>query len=111
MMTPNSRPGETEVGEGDDLASKVSPFRFDITDGGAGNFLLVYYSIDRVYCADSWHETLEEAYAAAQECYGVARSEWQPPVLNSRASAKLRLAVRRRTSRPAGRRGTCTSRW
>ena len=70
------------AGDADDPASKVLPFRFDITDDGAGNFLLAYHSLDRVYCADSWHETLEEAFAAAQECYGVAHSEWQPPVPN-----------------------------
>jgi hypothetical protein len=38
------------------------PFGFDITDDGDGHFLLVYYSMDRAYAADTWHETLSDAY-------------------------------------------------
>jgi hypothetical protein len=63
-----------------DPSSKVLPFRFDITDDGSGNFLLCYHSHDRVYCADSWHETLDQALDAAQETFGIARSEWQLPM-------------------------------
>ena len=62
--------------DADDPASKVLPFRFDITDDGNANFLLCYHSLDRVFYADTWHETLEEAFAAAQKAFGITRSEW-----------------------------------
>lgn len=65
-----------------DPASNVLPFCFEITDDGSGNFLLCYHSLDRVFCADTWHETLEEAFAAAHEAFGIVRSEWLPPVPN-----------------------------
>ncbi|HEV2973293.1 MAG TPA: hypothetical protein VGY55_25220 [Pirellulales bacterium] len=61
-----------------DAEAKQLPFGFDITDDGAGNYLLVYYSSDRVYVADTWHETLAEAYASAEESFGVRRDEWGP---------------------------------
>jgi hypothetical protein len=54
-------------------------FGFDITDDGAGNYLLVSLSADGVYGADSWHETIVEAYASAEEQFGVQRGEWGPP--------------------------------
>jgi hypothetical protein len=53
-------------------------FNFDITDDGGGNFLLVCFSADRVYGADSWHTSLAEAYASAEELFGVQPSEWGP---------------------------------
>ena len=62
--------------DADDPASKVLPFRFAITDDGNANFLLCYHSLDGVFCADTWHETLEEAFAVAQEAFGITRSEW-----------------------------------
>lgn len=51
-------------------------FRFEITDDGNRNFLLVYSSVDGRYSADTWHETLEDAYAAAAEEFGIDESEW-----------------------------------
>jgi hypothetical protein len=51
-------------------------FRFEITDDGTGNFLFAYSSPDRSYAADSWHATLEEAYACALESYGIERADW-----------------------------------
>ena len=54
-------------------------FGFDITDDGAGNFLFVCFSADKVYGADTWHETLDDAYASAEEQFGVRRNEWGPP--------------------------------
>lgn len=67
------------VAEDDDPTSKVLPFRFAITDDGNGNFLLTYHSLDGVFFADTWHESLEEAFTSAQECFGIVRTEWQKP--------------------------------
>jgi hypothetical protein len=51
-------------------------FKFEITDDGAGNFLFAYSSFDGSYVADSWHETLDEAYTCALESYGIERADW-----------------------------------
>lgn len=51
-------------------------FRFAITDDGNGNFLLEYSSPDKQYAADTWHETIEEAYACAFETFGIEITEW-----------------------------------
>lgn len=59
--------------------AKQVPFGFDITDDGAGRFLFVSFSADGECCADTWHETLAEAYATAEEQFGVKRVEWGPP--------------------------------
>jgi hypothetical protein len=56
----------------------VVPFGFDITDDGAGHYLLVYYSMDGAYEADTWHETLSDAYTSAEQRFGVRRDEWRP---------------------------------
>jgi hypothetical protein len=61
-----------------DPTARLMPFGFDITDDGAGHFLLVYYSTDRAYEADTWHETLSDACASAEERFGVRREEWTP---------------------------------
>ena len=60
----------------DDPDGKVLPFRLEITDDGGGHFLFIYESLDGVFCADTWHESLEEAFAAAQDNFGITRSEW-----------------------------------
>jgi hypothetical protein len=70
---PNS--GWSRADLDDDNALELE-FRFEVTDDGNSNFLLVYQSVDGRYAADSWHETLEEALACAEEEYGVAESEW-----------------------------------
>jgi hypothetical protein len=54
------------------------PFGFDITEDGAGHFLLVCFSADGRYGADTWHPTLEGAYGAAENQFGVRRDEWGP---------------------------------
>jgi hypothetical protein len=51
-------------------------FRFDVTDDGGGNFLLVYSSLDGRYAADSWHASLDEALGAAEDQFGIERGEW-----------------------------------
>jgi hypothetical protein len=51
-------------------------FTFAVTDDGSGNFLLVYESLDKRFAADSWHETIEEAFACAEESFGIRRKEW-----------------------------------
>jgi hypothetical protein len=54
-------------------------FGFDLTDDGAGGYHLVFYSMDRVYSADTWHESLEDAYATAEEVFGIRREQWGAP--------------------------------
>ena len=49
-----------------------------VTDDGAGCYILVCYSMDRAYEADTWHETLEDAYATAEEGFGIRREAWGP---------------------------------
>lgn len=66
-----------------DPSSKVLPFHFEITDDGNGSFLLAYHSLDEVFRADTWHETLEEAFVAAEECFDIARAEWKSPGSNN----------------------------
>lgn len=73
---PNS--GWSPADLDDDNALELE-FRFEITDDGNKNFLLVYQSLDGRYAADSWHETIEEALACAEESFGIAPSEWVRP--------------------------------
>ncbi|WP_457390508.1 hypothetical protein [Roseateles sp. P5_E1] len=70
---PNS--GWSPADPDDDNALEIE-FRFEITDDGNKNFLLVCHSLDGCYAADTWHETLEEAVACAQDSYDIAPSEW-----------------------------------
>ena len=56
------------------------PFDFAITDDGSGGFLLDYRSVDGTYVNDSSYATLEEAIAGAESCFGIAPSEWNPPI-------------------------------
>lgn len=51
-------------------------FAFRITSDGGKCYLLDYGSLDGRYLADSWHQTIEEAYAAANEQFGIERAEW-----------------------------------
>src|SRR5687768_18474370 len=44
-------------------------FTVSIVDS-AGHFLLVYQSLDESLFADTWHETLDEAYIAAADDLG-----------------------------------------
>jgi hypothetical protein len=50
---------------------------FEITDDGGGNFLLLYYSVDKSVHGDTWHESIEEAKDAARSYFGVEINEWQ----------------------------------
>lgn len=61
-----------------DPAAKRLPFGFDITDDGAGGYIFESYSMDRIYWADTWHESLDDAYATAEEVYGIRREDWGP---------------------------------
>lgn len=63
-----------------DSGAKQLPFGFDIAGDGAGNFLFVCFSDDGVYGADTWHESMEKAYASAEEQFGIRRSEWGPAI-------------------------------
>jgi hypothetical protein len=53
-------------------------FRFSIVDDGNANYLLTYSSLDGRYAADTWHETLEEAFLVAHEVFGIQPNEWSP---------------------------------
>lgn len=56
--------------------AKLVNFRFSISDDGSGNFLLAYSSLDNAFAADSWHETIDEAYRLAEEMFDIKRSDW-----------------------------------
>lgn len=59
-----------------DPSARLVPFHHEITDDGAGHFLLVSSSIDgSVYC-DTWHETLDDALTGAERQMGIGRGEW-----------------------------------
>lgn len=73
---PNS--GWSPADLDDDNALEVE-FRFEITDDGNKNFMLVYQSLDSRYSADEWHGTMEEAFASAEKSYGITQSEWVKP--------------------------------
>jgi hypothetical protein len=60
------------------------PFDFAITDDGTGGFLLDFRSVDGAYVNDHSYDTLEEAFAGAETCFGIARSEWDTNHLTSR---------------------------
>jgi hypothetical protein len=60
-------------------SAKLLPFGFDITEDGAGYYILVCYSMDGVYGGDTWHETISDAYSTAEDAYGIRREEWGPP--------------------------------
>ena len=59
-----------------DTSARELPFEFSITDDGAGQFLLTCRSEDGSLYCDTWHETLEDAYASAEEEFGVSKKEW-----------------------------------
>jgi len=51
--------------------------RFEITDDGGSDFLLLYESEDRSVYGDTWHRSIEEAKAAAESSFGIRSQEWQ----------------------------------
>ena len=71
---PTAWRGADAPGEG---ASPV-PFGFDITEDGAGYYLLVCFSADGQYGADTWHPTLADAYESAEQQFGIRPDEWGP---------------------------------
>ena len=81
-LTGRPRKGRTYspwgIGDASTPAARPMTFGFDITDDGQGRYILAFYSMDRVYCADTWHETLEDAYSSAEEDFGIRREEWGP---------------------------------
>jgi len=50
--------------------------RFEITDEGEGNFLLISESEDQSIYSDNWHETMEEAKSVAAESFGISQESW-----------------------------------
>ena len=61
-----------------DATAKIVPFGFDITDDGAGHYLLVCFSADGTYGAATWHETLPDAIESAKIQFGIRWQEWGP---------------------------------
>ncbi|MBV8503574.1 MAG: hypothetical protein JO006_17880 [Paucibacter sp.] len=51
-------------------------FALQVTSDGGKGYLLVYKSLDGQYAGDTWHQTIEEAYASAEEQFGIERGEW-----------------------------------
>ncbi len=62
-----------------DPGAKLLPFRFEVRDDGAGGYLLIFKSTDGAYAADTWHETMEDAFASAEDVFGVRRDECEQP--------------------------------
>jgi hypothetical protein len=60
----------------DDLNAAELEFNFFVTSDGGSNYLLVYRSVDARYSADTWHETIEDAMACANEAFGIEFDEW-----------------------------------
>ncbi|KQW45802.1 hypothetical protein ASD88_13025 [Pelomonas sp. Root662] len=60
----------------DDLNAIDVEFSFRIISDGNANYLLLYESGDKRYGADTWHPTVEEAMAAAQQFFGIEPGEW-----------------------------------
>jgi hypothetical protein len=62
--------------EDSDQSGRELPFDFSVTDDGAGQFLLVYKSVDGSLYGDTWHETLDDAFTSAERQFGISREEW-----------------------------------
>lgn len=67
------------IAAGPTPSAELVLFGFDVKSDGADGFHLVFCSMDGAYQADTWHETLADAYATAEESFGVRREEWGPP--------------------------------
>jgi hypothetical protein len=63
-------------GDPSEAGAREHYFGFDITDDGSGSILLVCFSADGRYWADTWHESLDEACRSAEEQFALRRSEW-----------------------------------
>ena len=63
--------------EDSDPSGRQLPFEFSITDDGAGQFLLVYRSVDGSLYGDTWHETQNDAFKSAERQFGISRDEWK----------------------------------
>lgn len=70
---PNS--GWSTADEGPPGSLEVE-FAIRITSDGGKGYLLDYRSLDGRYATDTWHQTIEEAFAVAKEQFGIERSEW-----------------------------------
>jgi hypothetical protein len=75
--------GETQTGWLPPNAAEPRPtpvreveFSIEIVDVGDG-VLLQYEATDGSEVSDTWHATLEEAMQAAEEDFGVHRSDWE----------------------------------
>lgn len=56
---------------------RMVSMRFEITDDGGGNYLLLSESEDGSLYGDTWHQTIEEAQEVAETSFGVRRDEWE----------------------------------
>lgn len=59
-------------------SAKLLSFGFDITDDGAGHYLLVCFSTDGAYGADTWHDTLSDAHESAEQQFRIRDEDWGP---------------------------------
>jgi hypothetical protein len=75
LITTHPNGGWSPADEGTPNSFEAE-FRVEITDDGNANYLLVYSSLDSKYTADTWHETMAEACAAAAEDFDIEAGEW-----------------------------------
>jgi hypothetical protein len=58
-------------------AAQALVLDLEIMDDGGGHYLLVYNAQNADVAGDTWHETLDQAFDAAEINFGIARSEWK----------------------------------
>lgn len=71
--------GWLPAGDGIPLPTPIRTvtMKFEITDDGGGNYLLISESEEESHCSDTWHQTIEEAKEAAQQWFGIGKDQWQ----------------------------------
>jgi hypothetical protein len=77
---PVSIEGEQTSGwsASDSNASRKILFNFEVEElENDGGFLLLCSSADKKIYADTWHETIEEAFEVAESEYKISRELWK----------------------------------
>jgi hypothetical protein len=57
--------------------SQAVALDLNILDDGGSHYLLTYRAQNADVAGDTWHETLEDAFDAAEMNFGIARDEWK----------------------------------